>query len=532
MADRFDYDVLVVGSGFGGSVSALRLAEKGYRVGVLEAGRRFTDRTLPKTSWRLRRFLWAPKLGLRGIQRITFLRDVVVLSGAGVGGGSLVYANVLYRPLGAFFADRQWAHIADWAAELGPHYSRAERMLGAVPNPTVTRHDRALLAVANDLGVESSFRVTPVGVYFGEAGKEVPDPYFGGEGPARRGCVECGECMIGCRYGAKNRLDRNYLFLAERRGAVVHADTMVTSIRPLDGEGYEVRTRSPRPWPSRGRTFRAKQVVLSAGALETTRLLLRMRGSGELPGLSERVGHLVRTNSQSLRGAERSRVRTEPGEDLTSGVAITSSIYPSADTHVEPVRYGKGSNFMGGLFTVMLNRDSEPDTRPWRLFLRQALRNPGDLVRVLWRRRWSERTSVLVAMQTLDNSITLRAKGQRLVSEHGHGTPNPEWIPLVDEVTRRMADELGGRPRGTLGEIIGAPMTAHPIGGCVIGDSPASGVVDEYHRVYGHPGLHVVDASSIPANLGANPALTVTAMAERAMSLWPKAGEADARPPL
>lgn len=531
MTARWDYDVVIVGSGFGGSVAALRLTEKGYRVGVLEAGRRFTDASLPRTSWRLRKFLWAPRLGLRGIQRITFLGKLVVLSAAGVGGGSLVYANVNYRVLAATFRDPQWADITDWAAELEPHYATGERMLGAVTNPTVTRHDVALRAVAEDLGVGSSFRLTPVGVFFGEPGVEVPDPYFDGAGPARRGCTECGECMIGCRYGAKNRLDKNYLFLAERRGAVVHADSLVTAVRPLPEGGYEVEARTPRPWRGRVRTFRAEQVVFAAGTLETTRLLLRMRESGELPNLSERVGHLMRTNSQSLRAAERPRAL--PGEeDLSRGVAITSSAHPTGDTHVEPVRYGKGSNFMGSLFTVLLDREPGERTSPGRLFARAVARHPVDWLRTLWRRRWSERTSVLVVMQTLDNSIRLRLRRGRLTADDGHGEPNPQWIPAGDEVTRRVADHLGARPRGTVGELVGAPMTAHPLGGCVIGASAETGVVDAYHRVYGHPGLHVVDGSSVPVNLGANPALTITALSERAMSLWPAAGDRDHRPPL
>ena len=309
--------MLVIGSGFGGAVSALRLVEKGYRVGVLEAGRRYTDATLPKTSWRLRRFLWAPMLGLRGIQRITLLRALVVLSGVGVGGGSLVYANVLYRAPERVFADAQWAHITDWAAELDPHYDTAERMLGVATNPGGTLHDEVLQQVAEDLGVGSTFRLTPSGVFFGEPGARVADPYFGGEGPARRGCVFCAECMTGCRHGAKNRLDLNYLHLAERRGAVIHPDTEAVSLRELPGGGYEVRTRVPGlPWrPSR--TYRASQVVLAGGPVGTQRLLHRCKAEGTLPRLSDRLGHLTRTNSQSLLAAERST----PAPGFAHGVA-------------------------------------------------------------------------------------------------------------------------------------------------------------------------------------------------------------------
>ncbi len=526
-----DYDVVVVGSGFGGSVSALRLAEKGYRVGVLEAGRRFTDESLPKTSWRLRRFLWLPRLGLRGLQRISFLRGLVVLSGAGVGGGSLVYANVLYRPPETFYRDRQWAHLEDWRAELEPHYETAERMLGRTVNPTTTRPDEVLREVAEELGAGSSFQLTPVGVFFGEPGVEVPDPYFGGDGPARRGCIECGECMIGCRYGAKNRLDVNYLHLAARHGAEIVPDSEVVGLRPREGEGYELDVRAPGPWPAGRRTVRARQVVLAAGPLGTQRLLLRMRDEGVLPRLSPALGRLFRSNSQSLRAATTS----QPDARLSRGVAITSSVHPSGDTHVEPVRYGRGSNFMGGLFTVLLDREGSPEGSPWRVFAHQAVRAPAQVARFAWLRRWSERTVVLVVMQTLDNSLTVRRVRsrfgrERLETTPGHGAANPEWIPSGNEVTRRVAERLGGRPGGTLGELVGAPMTAHPIGGCVIGDGPETGVVDRFHRVYGYDGLHIADGSVVPANLGANPALTITAMAERAMSLWPARGEDDERP--
>ncbi len=527
-----DYDVVVVGSGFGGSVTALRLAEKGYRVGVLEAGRRFSDDTLPKTSWRLRRFLWLPRLGLRGLQRISFLRGLVVLSGAGVGGGSLVYANVLYRPPETFYRDRQWAHLADWRSELEPHYATAERMLGRTTNPTTTLPDEVLREVAEEMGAGSTYQRTPVGVFFGEPGVEVPDPYFGGEGPARRGCLECGECMIGCRYGAKNRLDVNYLHLATRRGAEILPDSEVVALQPLPAGGYELEVRTPGPWPARRTTVRAAQVVLAAGPLGTQRLLLRMRDRGVLPRLSPALGRQFRSNSQSLRAATTSR----PDARLSRGVAITSSVHPSEDTHVEPVRYGRGSNFMGGLFTVLLDRDRRPEASPWRVFARQLLRAPTEVLRFAWLRRWSERTVVLVVMQTLDNSLTVRRVRsrwgrERLETSAGHGAGNPEWIPAGNEITRRVAERIGGRAGGTLGELVGAPMTAHPIGGCVIGDSAETGVVDEFHRVYGYDGLHIADGSVVPANLGANPALTITAMAERAMSLWPAVGERDERVP-
>ncbi|WP_436527216.1 FAD-dependent oxidoreductase [Actinoplanes sp. HUAS TT8] len=514
-----DYDIVIVGSGFGGSVSALRLTEKGYRVGVLEAGRRFTPETLPKTSWDLKNFLWAPKLGMRGIQRITLLKDIMVLSAAGVGGGSLVYANTLYQPPAPFFQDPHWAGITDWADELAPHYDQASRMLGVTEQPTMTPSDVVIKQVADDMGVGHTFRRTPVGVFFGEPGKTVPDPYFGGAGPDRTGCVECGNCMIGCKVGAKNRLDVNYLYLAERRGATVHPDTEVTAIRP-DGDGWRVQTRNG--------TFTARQVILSAGALGTQRLLHAMRDTGVLPRISPRIGSLTRTNSEALLGAETKKV---PAQPFSRGVAITSSFHPDPTTHIEPVRYGPGSNAMGLLSTLLVDGGGRLP-RPLR-FLLNCVRHPMVLAYSLSVRRWSERTIIALVMQTLDNSLTVRrTRRGRLTTNPGHGDPNPTWIPVGHEAVRRIADRIDGFPGGTVGDIFNIPMTAHILGGATIGATAESGVVDPYHRVFGHPGLHVVDGSAVPANLGVNPSLTITAMAERAMSFWPNKGAADGRPAL
>ena len=515
-----DYDVVIVGSGFGGSVSALRLTEKGYRVGVLEAGRRFTPEMLPKTSWDVRNFLWAPRLGLRGIQRITLLKDIVVLSAAGVGGGSLVYANTLYQPPATFFDDPHWAGITDWRYELASHYDQAARMLGVVEQPTMTPSDVVIEQVAGDMGVGATFRRTPVGVFFGEPGKTVPDPFFGGAGPDRTGCTQCGNCMIGCKVGAKNRLDVNYLYLAERAGATVHADTEVTAVHRAPS-GWAVKARD-------GRRFTADQVILSAGALGTQRLLHAMRDTGVLPEISDKVGSLTRTNSEALLGAQ---ARSVPAQPYSRGVAITSSFHPDGTTHIEPVRYGPGSNAMGLLATLLVDGGGRVP-RPLK-FLGQALRHPYVLLRSLSVRRWSERTIIALVMQTLDNSLTVRrTKRGRLTTGPGHGSPNPTWIPQGHEAVRRIADKIGGFPGGTVGDIFDIPMTAHILGGATIGDSRESGVVDPYHRVYGYDGLHVVDGSAVPANLGVNPSLTITAMAERAMSLWPNKGEADRRPPL
>ncbi|MGB7983498.1 MAG: GMC family oxidoreductase [Candidatus Nanopelagicales bacterium] len=550
-----DYDVLVIGSGFGGSVSALRLTEKGYRVGVLESGRRFADEEFAKTSWRVKDYLWAPELGCFGIQRIHRLDDVIVLAGAGVGGGSLVYANTLYVPGEGYFKDPHWAHITDWSAELLPFYDQAQRMLGVVTNPTMTAADVAFKSVADEMGVGHTFKMTPVGVYFGSTpGVTEADPYFGGVGPERTGCIECGECMTGCRHNAKNTLVKNYLGLAEGAGAVVHPLTTVTDVRPLPGGQWAVDTRATESLAAKAagkvrrkvagrtggadtpaddgvRTFTAQHVVFSAGTWGTQSLLHKLRHDGQLPGLSPRLGALTRTNSESLVGVMEA---DPPGAaDFTHGVAITSSFFPDPSTHIEPCRYGKGSNAMLMLGTVL--SDGAEGVPRYKQWARAALAKPKDALASLWVRNGSERGIIALVMQNVNNSIVVtgdrtRSGRFRLRSSQGEGEPNPTWIPVANDAVRRLARIVNGRPMGNWGEVIDAPMTAHFIGGVVIGLTPQDGVIDPYHRVHGYPGLHVVDGSTITANVGVNPSLTITAMAERAMSLWPNAGEEDARP--
>ncbi|TMK82926.1 MAG: GMC family oxidoreductase [Actinobacteria bacterium] len=521
-----DVDIVVIGSGFGGSVAALRLTEKGYRVAVLEAGRRFDESTYPKTSWRVRSFFWAPRLGCFGMQRISLLKDVMILSGAGVGGGSLVYANTLYEPLDPFYSDPQWAHITDWRAELAPYYDQAKRMLGVVPNPTITPSDEVMKDVAEEMGVGDTFHPTPVGVFFGAPGVEVEDPFFGGAGPKRKGCIQCGECMTGCRHGAKNTLLKNYLYLAEKAGAAVHPMTTVRTVRP-DGDGYVVETVTTGGRARR--SFRARNVIFAAGTMGTQKLLHRMRDEGHLPQLSRRLGELTRTNSEAILGARTFR----KDADFTKGVAITSSFHPDADTHIEPVRYGKRSNAMGLLTTALADGGKGVRFFTW---VKEVARHPAKFARNVSMKHWSEQTIIALVMQTRDNSITCYTKrglfGRKLTSRQGHGEPNPTWIPAGHDAVRRMANRIEGFPGGGWNDVFNIPMTAHFLGGVVIGDSAETGVIDPYHRVYIYPGLHVVDGSAVSANLGVNPSLTITAQAERAMAFWPNKAEADARPPL
>ncbi|MFI6571777.1 GMC oxidoreductase [Nocardia fluminea] len=523
---EYDYDVIVIGSGFGGSVTALRLTEKGYRVGVLESGRRWNPEDFPKSNWNLRKSLWMPRLGLTGPQRISVLGKCAVFSGSGVGGGSVIYGNTLYEPLPAFYEDRAWAHITDWKSELAPFYDQAKRMLGVQTNPRVGPKDEVLLKISQRRGVAATFHRTNVGVYFNEGaqGVEVPDPYFGGAGPTRAGCIHCSECLTGCTHNAKNTTTVNYLYLAERNGAEVHPLTTVTSVRPDGNGGYLVETmRSGGIVRRDRRRFTAGQVVFAAAALGTQKLLHRMRNDGVLPGLSPRLGELTRSNSEAVVAVcSRSRY------DLSQGVAITSSIHPEPHTHIEVCSYGKGQN---ALFTQGLPMVDGGAFRVLRLLLMMAA-HPIEFIRLKNVYRAAERSVVLLVMQSLDNSLTSSLKGRRLVTGQGSGEPNPEWIPIAHEIAREYATEIDGDAGNLVTDLLGIPATAHYIGGATIGDSADTGVVDPWQRVYGYPGLHIADGSAVTANLGVNPSLTITAQAERAMAFWPNKGEPDPRPAL
>lgn len=545
--DAYDYDVLVVGSGFGGAVSALRLTEKGYRVGVLEAGRRFTPGTLPKNSWDLKNYLWAPALGLFGIQRVHLLGNVMVLAGAGVGGGSLNYANTLYVPPAPFFEDRQWAHITDWQDELKPYYDQAKRMLGVRLNPTTTPSDVHLKAAAEAMGVGDTFHLAPVGVFFGDGsdadgtarakpGGTVADPYFGGAGPARKACTECGECMTAA--ARREEHPQRELPPPRREGRSGHPpDDLRRRGHGRPGGRLPRHHRPDRP-PEEGRADAAARPRggRGGGHVRHPDAAAHDEGPGLLPRISSRLGELTRTNSEGLVGAQTSdrRYRRKHGTakaDFTRGVAITSSIHPDENTHIEPVRYGKGSNAMGAM-TILQVPYSTRRVLGW---LGNMARHPTLAVRSLSNRRWSERTIIGLVMQSLDNSLTAYRKPSGigkglLTARQGHGAPNPTQIAEATRSATLLAEEINGFAGSNIGELMGTPLTAHFLGGCPIGASAQDGVIDAYHRLYGHPGISVVDGSAVSANLGVNPSLTITAQAERAMSFWPNKGEPDPRP--
>jgi cholesterol oxidase len=526
-----DFDWLVIGSGFGGSVAALRLREKGHRVGVLECGRRFADDELPRSTWDLRRYFFAPRLGLRGIFRLSTFRHVAIASGAGVGGGSLGYANTLYRAPARFYEDPQWSGLADWRSALEPHYAEAERMLGVTEVIADDPADQLLREYGREIGADATYAKTRVGVYFGEPGETVPDPYFGGAGPDRTGCVLCGRCMVGCPYGAKNTLVKNYLWLAERAGTEVMPEREVVDLRPIgaaDGaEGYEVVTERPGAWLRKDRrTLTARGVVVAAGALGTNKLLARAKLRGSLPRVSDRLGENVRTNSEAILAVTLPR----DAADLVKRVAISSSVYPDPDTHIETVTYGDAGDSISLLYTLMVG-DGTRVTRPLKLLATMA-RHPVKLLRTISPRGWSRRTIIVLVMQTLDNAIALRPRrtvggGVRLRTEQDPDRPNPTFIPVANHFAAWLEKRTGGIAQSSIMEAaLNTPSTAHILGGAVIGADASRGVVDARQRVFGYQNLLVCDGAAIPANVGVNPSLTIAALAEHAMSHVPAAAQA------
>jgi cholesterol oxidase len=529
MTNGYDYDWLVIGSGFGGSASALRLAEKGYRVAILECGRRFEDDDFAQETKDAKNYYWAPHVGLRGILRLTLFKDIFIASGCGVGGGSLGYANTLYRALPGFYENPQWKDLADWETELAPHYDEAERMLGVVEYDTEGPADLLLKEYSEAIGVADTYHPTRVGVFLGEPGKTVADPFFGGEGPERTGCVRCGSCMVGCRHGAKNTLRKNYLWFAERLGVTILPERTVTDIKPLGGtadgtEGYTVTHQRSGGIIRRDRNqLRAKGIVVAAGALGTNRLLQRCKLNGSLPWISDRLGYVVRTNSESIMAV--TALEGDP-RDFTQSIAITSSIHTDADTHIEVVTYGGGGDTQSLLFNMMVEAGKR-GTQPLH-FLAAAARRPRELIAAFKIKGTSRRTIILLVMQSLDNSMRLKVKrrlpggGVALTTEQDPLNPNPAFVPAAYDAARWFADRLGGTAfAGVTEGLLAIPSTAHILGGAVIGASPETGVVDSRNHVFGYENLLVCDGSAVPANVGANPSLTITALAERAMTFVP-----------
>lgn len=532
----FDFDFIVIGSGFGGSVAALRLVEKGYRVGVMEMGRRWTPDTLPRTSWAIHRWFWRPKLGLRGFFNMQWFRHVTILHGCAVGGGSITFASTLLPAPPKVWDSGTWAGLADWKTEMPLHYQTAARMLGVTENRILGPADHLLKRAADAAGCGHTFYPTHVGIFQSpndQPGQTYTDPYLGGEGPPRNTCIACGGCIMGCRYGAKNTLDLNYLFLAEKRGAQLFPETKVVDVTPLNGasdgsRGYEVRTERSTAWIRRHRRrFTCRGVVFSASALGTMELLFKLKASGSLPAVSGELGKRVRTNSESLIGA---RV---PGcnEDLSQGIAIGSGIYIDEHTHIEAVRYPAGSDTMSLLATILT--DGRPGSQRIALWLKNlvssSLRHPLTTLRLIWPLGWARETIILLCMQSLDGQLQMCWRRpwfwpfrKFLVSQ---GEKVPTYIPRANEFAKQLARIAGGTAISMLPEILfDVPGTAHCIGGCVIADSPDRGVVDSRHRLFGYQNILICDGSVVGANLGVNPSLTITALAERAMSfVAPKA---------
>ena len=535
------FDFVIIGSGFGGSVSALRLAEKGYRVLVLERGKRYNAQDFPRTNWNIFKYLWLPGARCFGFQGLNFFDDLWVLNGSGVGGGSLVYASTHIKPTKAFFEGEEWRDLADWEAELTPFFDLANRMLGTAENPSFWAADQHLYEIAKELGKEDTFKPTPVGIFFGEPGVTVPDPFFDGQGPDRAGCIHCGGCMVGCRHNAKNTLDRNYLYLAERLGTEVWPESNVLDIHPLYGPRpgaarYEIEYERITDWVFKRKSkVRARNVVISAGVLGTLDLLLKCRDEHRsLPLLSQRLGTRVRSNSEALLGV----TARDTAVNYSQGVAISSHFWVDDVTSVEPVRYPPGSSFMRNLMLPLI----EFEGGPWRRLsevLNRAVKQPMDFLHVRVLPKWASRNTILLIMQTLENRMsfkrgrsiwTLFRKG--LVSERDKRLPIPAVIEAGRDAVNRFAEKADGVPWVGINDVLDTPNTAHILGGCDIGADASTGVIDVHHQVFNYPGMYVADASVIPANLGVNPSLTITAMAERAMSYMPAKEEAGPVKPL
>ncbi len=515
------YDYIIIGSGFGGSVSALRLAEKGYSVLVIEQGKRYQTEDFPKSNWNLRKYFWMPKFALYGIQAMTLLKDVFILHGTGVGGGSLVYANNLLMPPDRVFDDPRWGSKG-WKEKLTPFYKLAQTMLGATPSKVITKADKILKECAAEIGKEDTFHVNDVGIYFGEEDVTVPDPYFDGKGPDRTGCTLCGGCMVGCRYGAKNTLDKNYLYLAEQLGVTIIPETQVVNVNPISNNHYQITTKKVTGLFGKKNIFQSKGVIFSGGVMGTVKLLHQCRDKGSLPNISNKLGDVVRTNSETLVG-----VKANDGEDYSKGIAITSGIYPDKDTHIETVRYAKGQDAMSGLATILT--DGKPGVPRQISFILAIFRHPIQFIKSLWPFKWAEKTTIFLVMQTISNYMRFDYKrrwwllGRKSMNSNWHTNEKvPSYIPVANDFAKRFAKRVNGMAFSVLPEVLfDTSSTAHILGGCIMSDSPDNGVINFQGQIHGYENLYVIDGSIVPANLGVNPSLTITALAEYIMEQFP-----------
>ncbi len=512
------YDYIIIGSGFGGSVSALRLAEKGYNVAVIEQGKRYHANGFPKTNWNFKKYFWFPKIGWYGIQALTLLKDVFILHGAGVGGGSLVYANNLLVPPDKAFDDLAWSS-PNWKAKLLPYYQKASKMLGVSQSKVISHADKLLKECAEDAGVGDTFHLNDVGIYFGEPGKTVPDPYFDGKGPDRTGCTLCGGCMVGCRHGAKNTLDLNYLYFAEQLGVEVIPETRVLDVKPVGQSGYKIIAKHVMGFFKKKIVFQADGVIFSGGVMGTVKLLLQCKENGSLPSISDQLGNFIRTNSEAIQGV----IAKGKDVDYSKGIAITSGIYPDNDTHIEACRYGKGQGAMSLLATILVDKhDLIPRPLSW---LSNIILHPIVFLRSLNPFGVAEKSTYLLVMQTLGNYMRFDYKrrwwrlGKRSMNSNCNTDQKvPAYIPVANEYTKRMAEKMNGDPAASIPEILlNTSTTAHILGGCIMADSPEKGVTDYKGHIYGYDNLFVADGSIVPSNLGVNPSLTITALAEYIM---------------
>ncbi|KAA3610367.1 MAG: GMC family oxidoreductase [Calditrichaeota bacterium] len=518
-SQKYDYDFIIVGSGFGGSVSALRLSEKGYKVLVIEKGKWYKAEDFPKSNWNLKRWLWMPFVKFYGFFKITFFRHVATLSGVGVGGGSLVYANTLPVPKSAFFKSDTWAHLADWETELMPFYKTALKMMGAVENPELKRGDLALQELADEIGKSETYSRTNVAVFFGEPEVTVPDPYFDGDGPERAGCTLCAGCMIGCRFNAKNTLDKNYLYFAQKNGAEIQAESLVHDVKPINGSngesGYNVEWKSSTKLFKKKGTFKTRNVIFAGGALGTIKLLLGLKKKS-LPDLSGHLGMDIRTNSESLIG-----ITTFDKKNVFSeGVAIGSIVHTDDHSHLEPVRYPAGSGFWRVLMTPLVFGDSI-FTRLFKI-AKDYILHPWDNLRAYFVSDWAKHTQILLFMQTINSTLRFSKGLFGVKTSLTTGKRPTSFIPEAEDLAHKYAKIVNGKATSLLTEtMLGIPTTAHILGGAVMGKDKSEGVIDKNNQVFGYENMYICDGSAISANPGVNPSLTILALSERAMSKIP-----------